>query len=603
MKDTTQMTKTVSKGKLYPLIMVIAVIPLIVHQKKCFTYLENYRWFTEEKMTSDFFLYYKSVLLIVMAVWMLFVILTKRKEKGWLKILPKFIIPMGVYGFLVFVSILFSEDYRFSLSGINDQYESGFVLLSYIVFFIYAYYALQNEFELQYLMKAWMISIGILCVIGVLQVIGHDFYATEFGKKLITNRELWEHLDSVSFSFGKNRVYLSLYNPNYVGVYASLALPVLCTLLLFYKKREIKIATAVLSVGMVIAIIGSESKTALLSIATVFVCAMILFRKKMLQYWKYLLGIFVGLIIVFFAVDTIIHHAFTNNIKLSLQSMKETRVSSVTSVETLKDEVVLHYKDTPIHIRYFRNDSQISFEVKDDNGNVIPTGARDGALYFEDERFQDILLTPVSFETFFGFQVSVGTEFEWYFSNETGEEGYYYYTPYGKWDKINNPPSVKIKENIFSGRGYLWSRTLPLLKNPKYFMVGSGPDTFTIVYPQDDYIGMELNGYKGSIVTKPHNLYLQIAVQTGVPSLIAFLALCIWYVVQSFRLYWKREFHDYYEQVGVGILLAVLGYLIAGIVNDSTVCVAPIFWILLGVGFAINQILLQQGKPENKTLV
>lgn len=603
MKDTTQMAKEVSKGKLYSLVMVMAIIPLIVHQKKCYTYLENYRWFTEQKTTSDFFLYYKSFFLIAMAVWMLFILVTRKKEKNWLKVLPKFMIPIGLYGVFILLSMLVSKDHRFSLEGTNDQYESGFVLLSYLVFFVYAYFTVKNEGELQYVMKAWMISIGILCVLGLLQVTGHDFYATDFGKKLITNRELWDSLDSVSFSFGKNRVYLSLYNPNYVGVYVSLALPILCTLLLFSKKKQIKIITGLLSIGMVIAIIGSESKTALLSIAIIFFCAILLFRKKMLKYWKYLLGICIGLFVMFFAVDTMIQHAFTNNIKNAIHSMKETRESVVTAVETLDNEVVIHYKGTPIHIQYSRNNTQISFELKDGNGNPILSSASDGSLYLTEQKFEGISLTPVSFGDFYGFQVSIGVEFEWYFSNETGEEGYYYYTPYGKWDKINNPPSVKIKENIFSGRGYLWSRTLPLLKNPKYFFLGSGPDTFTIVFPQDDYIGMELNGYKGSIVTKPHNLYLQIAVQTGVPSLIAFLVLCFWYVGQSFRLYWKRQFESYYEQVGAGILLAVLGYLIAGIVNDSTVCVAPIFWVLLGIGFSINQALLQQGKMKEKTLV
>ena len=602
MKDTSQSVKEVSKGKLYSLVMVMAIIPLIIHQKKCYTYLQNYQWFTEQETTSDFFLYYKSTFLIAMAIWMIVLLIMKGKEKNWLKTLPKFMVPIGLYGVFILISMITSKDHRFSLEGINDQYESGFVLLAYLVFFVYAYVTIKHEGELQYVMKAWLISIGVLCILGLLQVTGHDFYATNFGKKLITNRELWEHLDSVSFSFGKNRVYLTLYNPNYVGVYVSLALPILCILLLFCKKKQVKIVTALLSVGMVIAMIGSESKTAVLSIATVFLCAVVLFRKKLLQYWKYLLGVFIGLIVVFLGVDTMIHHAFTNNIKNSIQSMKEVKVPTVTAVETLEDEVVIHYKGTPIHIQYSRNNTQISFELKDGQGNIIPSSASDGSLYINDERFEGISLTPVSFEEFYGFQVSVGTEFEWYFSNEVGERGYYYYTPYGKWDKINNPPSVKIKENIFSGRGYLWSRTLPLLKNPKYFFLGSGPDTFTIVFPQDDYIGMELNGYKGSIVTKPHNLYLQIAVQTGVPSLIAFLALCFWYIGQSFRLYWKREFKTYYEQVGVGILLAVLGYLVAGIVNDSTVCVAPIFWVLLGIGFSINQTLLQQGKVEETTL-
>lgn len=603
MKGTVQTTREVSKGKLLPLVIVMAIIPLIVHQKRCLTYLQSYQWFTEQEYSSDFFLYYKSLFLITIGIWMLFALIGKKKEKNWIKTVPKYMMVAGAYGVLVVLSMIGSVNHRLSVRGTMDQFESGFVLLAYLICFIYVYRRLEHEGELQYLMKAWMISIGILAVLALLQVTGHDFYATDFGKKLITNQELWDRLDSVSFSFGKNRVYLSLYNPNYVGVYVSLALPILCTLLFFCKKREVKVVSALLSVGMLIAMIGAESKTALLSMVIVFFSAILLFRKKILQYWKYVLVVFVGFIAVFFAVDKMIDHRFTNTIKYAIQSMKETRNPVVTGIDTLEDEVVVHYKEKEIHIRHFYQNDSIAFEVKDENGNPILTSTRDGAVHLETEGLQEVSITPVSFETFYGFRVSIGGGHEWYFSNETGQEGYYFYTPYGKWDKINNAPGVKIKSHLFSGRGYLWSRTIPLLKNPKYFLLGSGPDTFTVAYPQDDYIGMEMNGYKGSIVTKPHNLYLQIAVQTGIPSLIAFLMLCFWYIGQSFRLYWKREFESYYEQVGVGIVLAVIGYLIAGISNDSTVCVAPVFWVLLGIGFAINKKLLQQEQVEEKTLV
>jgi len=118
---------------------------------------------------------------------------------------------------------------------------------------------------------------------------------------------------------------------------------------------------------------------------------------------------------------------------------------------------------------------------------------------------------------------------------------------------------------------------------------GSGPDTFTLIFPQDDYIGLENNGFKGSIVSKPHNLFLQIGIQTGVISLIAFLVLYLIYFIQSIRLYVKNKFESYSAQIGVGIFLATIGYMIGGITNDSTITVSPIFWILLGIGFAMNQ--------------
>ena len=42
--------------------------------------------------------------------------------------------------------------------------------------------------------------------------------------------------------------------------------------------------------------------------------------------------------------------------------------------------------------------------------------------------------------------------------------------------------------------------------------------------------------------------------------------------------------------MGISVMLGIVGYLAAGMFNDSVVSVAPIFWILLGVGAALNTI-------------
>ena len=143
--------------------------------------------------------------------------------------------------------------------------------------------------------------------------------------------------------------------------------------------------------------------------------------------------------------------------------------------------------------------------------------------------------------------------------------------------------------HLASGRGYIWDRTLPLLK--KYFWLGSGPDTFAIAFPNGDLVSMNNFGYGNQLMTKPHCMYLQIAVQTGVPSLIALLIFWGWYIVSSFRLYWKNSFEGYLSKFGVAILASVIGYLIMGLTNDSSITVAPIFFVLTGMGLGINHVL------------
>ena len=581
-----------NRSFLYPLVIVLAIIPLLVHQKIVPTRLEGYSWFSFSETAMDFFLYYKSVWLVIMAVIMLAILCIKAIENKEYRRIPECMIPIGVYGLLVILSILFSQNEALSIHGTMEQYESGFVVLGYLIFMYYAYMIVDTEDRAEFLIKAWVISIAILSILGLLQVLGHDFFATDFGKKLILSKDYWDSLDELTFKFGANRIYLTLYNPNYVGVYATLAIPILLSLMFFTKNIVGKIVYGILTVGMFICIIGSQSKTAFLSLAVVFIMAIIVSRKKIVQYWKFVvLGVFV-LVIVFFVFDASIGHAYTNNIKYAFQvlTQKQTSEPAISRVDTLENEVVIDYLNHSLHISYTRDGEDFSIQTIDDTGNIISTTQEENKIVLQDERFAGITITPILVSEQYGMEVVIGGR-TWYFTNEAseGDTSYYFYTPYGKWDKVNNPEIFKMKENMFSNRGYIWTRTIPLLK--ENIFIGSGPDTFTVEFPQDDYVGLENYGYKGSIVTKPHNMFLQIGVQTGVLSLIAFLAFYIMYFVQSIRIYIKGKFDTYASQLGVGIFLASIGYMIAGITNDSTITVAPIFWILLGIGFSMNKIV------------
>ena len=147
----------------------------------------------------------------------------------------------------------------------------------------------------------------------------------------------------------------------------------------------------------------------------------------------------------------------------------------------------------------------------------------------------------------------------------------------------------KGKENMATNRGYIWSRSIPLLKDT--ILIGHGPDTYAIYFPNNDFVGKFI-GFKGAntIVDKPHNLYLQIAINTGVLSLIAFLTLMLTYIISSFKAYFKKEsYAGIMESAGLGIFMAISMYLFTGLSNDSIVSVAPIFWILLGTGFVLNE--------------
>jgi hypothetical protein len=146
-------------------------------------------------------------------------------------------------------------------------------------------------------------------------------------------------------------------------------------------------------------------------------------------------------------------------------------------------------------------------------------------------------------------------------------------------------------EEIGTGRGFIWSRSLPLLKNT--ILLGHGPDTFGLYFPQHDYIGKLL--YLDSmreVVDKPHNYYLQIAIQTGVISLLSIIAMFMYYLISSFQLFRKTSLTNELSVLAVGIYTSFIGYIVSILFTDSIVSVAPVFWVLFAVGLSMNQRLL-----------
>ena len=76
--------------------------------------------------------------------------------------------------------------------------------------------------------------------------------------------------------------------------------------------------------------------------------------------------------------------------------------------------------------------------------------------------------------------------------------------------------------------------------------------------------------------------------------MIAVLVFYIWYFITSFRLYHTAAYQNGMEIIGVGLMLATFTYMIISFLNDSTVSVAPIYWVMMGMGVAVNEAVKKQ---------
>lgn len=587
------MTKSkVKKWYLVPLILLLTVVPLLVRVHEYKTGFAQFGWYPQSDTQQEFFLYYKALAIIAIAAVMCAVLayryMTKKKQFKW----SYELIPIAVYAGLTLLSSLFSQYKYFCFHGSSEIFESLWVLLGYCIILFYAYQFINTIEDVNCVMEWLTIGLGIMLVIGVLQAVGHDFFATQLGKILITGVTDKDLLDKVQIIFEKGRVFLTVYNPNYVASYFSLMIPIEIALLVKNKQIGYRILYSVMLVASLVCLLASGNRSGIVAFAVTIVFTIVLLFKYIVKAWKVVIpGVLVAAVIMaaFLSQNSLIIDKFTN-----LFSAVDRVEDPISEIITGDEDVTIKYLGEEFHIAYDVDaNGYITVSIQDKDGAQIANTFDEQAYNYTitDARFPGFTVQVVNLDEQITMYVRADN-FDWYFQKRDGS--YFYYNAFGQWVKINNAPRVAVNflEKKFEERGTIWSKTIPMLKNCILF--GTGADTYAVTYPQDDYVDKTYDFRTTAVDLKPHCFYLQVATQSGIPALIAVLVLFLWYLVKSFRLYRKALFQDDMEIIGVGLLLATFTYLIISFLNDSTVAVAPIFWIMLGMGISINEIVAKK---------
>lgn len=583
-------SKNPSIWLLLPIIFVISVLPFIVRLKVYQANLSGFSWFSYDDLYPDFFLYYKQIYFLIAVFIMACIALYKAYSDKKNIIYSRLLIPLAAYGILALLSSMFSKYRSYSFKGIHEQFESVFVLLGYCLIIYYCLQVIKTEQDVRLIVNCFVISILGMSLLGLTQYIGKDFFATDLGLKMILPNEYWATKETVQFNFDKNRVYLSFYNPNYVGSYSAMSASFLLVLAALTRKRKWMIPIYLTAaVGIFISLLGSKSKTGIIGLAVAGIFLIFILSKYLLKYFYLSIPMILLVLSVIFLFNKANDNVLFDRVKQATVFVKSD--PSLKDIITADDEVIIHYEDNKLHVRYIIENNYGSFYIEDENGTSVEMElvAENNEFVINDDRFPGFKLGSAFYDDTLLFYVTINNH-KWFFTNQTPDGSYYYFNRYGKLDKIITAPHALLSgyERYATGRGYIWSRTLPVLK--KHILLGSGADTFVMAFPQQDYVNLYNYGYDNSLMTKPHNLYLQVGVQTGVLSLIAFLVFYAMYFVSSIKLYIKGKFKSYYSQVGVAILVASVGYMILGLANDSSITVAPVFWVLLGLGVTVNHL-------------
>jgi hypothetical protein len=575
-----------------PLLLIAGFVPLIVYAK--YVDLEGTiqaLYWTGQRQYLDFFSYWKSVWVVILtAIALIFYIVLYKQKKLPFKNLKQYYIPLGIYAICVVLSTIFAKDTKTALWGFVDMYQGMFVLLSYVLITFLTINFVNSERDLTLFVKAFLFLMIVEGLLGITQYFGFDFFQTAVGKSLIVPGNL--KVDNLSFTFGPKTIYGTLFNTNFVGSFATLMLPLSIAFLLGAKTKKQRIISAIAVVLMIFVWIGCNSRAGYLGVAVASVFALWLFRKVIIKNWRISVSVFAVFIVMLVGLNVISDGALLRRLK-TFNVVEQINIIKEKEEKNFKFEDLVLGKDT------------ISIKT---NRQVLNMKLDNDKLYFLDENYNELEITRK------GNNIKLNDQDKYWEINKisipknypgvtiTTHWGYgtinFYFAQdgikiLGSGGRISDPiVADRFKpldglEKFMSGRGYIWSRTIPMLKT--YLIKGAGADNYPIAFPQDDFLAKLRNGSDASlIIDKPHNMYMQIGINTGVVSLIALVSVWVLYIISSLKLYTKITFNSLEEIVGASCLVSVIGYLATAMFNDHIVSVSPLFWIILGIGISIS---------------
>lgn len=634
--NNTNDTMKKDRQALIPVLIALCIIPLVILTHDYQTEFTQFPWFNNQELSQiDSFEHAKSILTIIIgaiaAVIIGFTEYSNVQKKKRLFANASLVVCgfVGVYMLMVILSSVFSEHTNLVfIGGGYSQWQTMWVLLAYGALFLYAYLFINSENRGLLTIKYMMITTGILSLLGTLQTVGYNPLKWGWVQSIITSQS---SVEGITFKDGVSSVILAFNNPNYVGPYIALVLPVVIAFIAtraFEDKTKMilcKVAGILIAIGLLITLKGAASSSGLIALLGGAVFAIIMVLSSLLSKKKpesdvtensdatenidatsqktnmtkgILISVIAVVIIVAGGIFTFKSTFVQNTLNKVLQGGEDTR--NIASIVNQKDElkVTLRNGEKFTLAMHFDANRTLSFTAYDEKKQPITVqpGTAQNSYVLADKRFAMITLTPNNFsvadnKVYSGFKFDdTPNAISWTFMNVDGE--WKYYTPFGKFIKLREIENFGFKnhQNIANRRGFIWSRTIPLMKD--YWFTGVGPNAFIIAFPNDDFVGSKRVGNNTTLVDKPHNSFLQTYIQTGGISAIAYAGLWVIYMIGSIRVLWGKKKYTDLEKLSLGLATGIFAFAISGITNDTIVGTQIIYWTLLGTGYAVNRTIV-----------
>ena len=577
-----------------------AILPFVTYLKVDTLTGNSARFFyNEEGLSVDLFLYYKEIFLLICAIFAILFFFGERifpenpvrhsplTDKR--KRLP--VILIGAYALLAILSALFSQNKEVVLMGTPHEYEGLAALLSYVVLFLTGLNYFSAEKPLKLLRIASTALVCAVCVLGLVEYLYKPLLEIPFLRSVSAPSEYSEYMKSLKTGFFSNMIALTFYNPNYLGGFCTLFFPAMIGAT-FSSKGILRIISAVGSVFLLFVLVASRSTAALYIVLLSAVIMIIIFRRAILTNIKWV-GAYACLIAAVFAgINILSSGQLTDALGRSLLNKKSSDTTdtstiekfSLTDIKSEGEKLWIVGKTDSLLVTVPKASSAASEQLvfEDTGGNKLLTNIDSSDIVsFSDERYKNIRLQVQ--ENRLAIELGYDSPLSFYIT-EDGIKGVgQNLIPIDKFSYPRTPFFEKFYGTA-TGRGYAWIKTIEML--PASAVLGKGPDNFALYFPHNDYVGLlNTHGSTDLMIDKPHNMYLQTAINTGIPSLLIILALLAIVFFKGFRFIINPKAAEAYEDIFFfksGMLIGVFAFALSGLTNDSMLCTSPQFWLILG---------------------
>lgn len=586
-----------------PISFVLAIVPLIVRAKE--VKLDEFSQTIWGVSTQyELFSQNKFILLAIFTVIAIFISIIYFKyifEKKD-KIVHIILLLTIIFLILSLLSSIFSPYKHIAFWGVYNRAEGFITIACYLLLFIYSIYTFKSTDNFRFVVIPILIIVFINAFLGMFQYAGDDLINTELGKLISIPTSIAEKTGGqLSLLYESGKLYGTLFHYNYVGSFVAVLLPILFCSMFIEDDIIFKIIIGLGFLAALWLLFGSTSRGGLVGVLGSIFIAIIMFGRLIFKNKKQLLIGICSIVVIILGLNFITNGSVFSRVPSLFKDAFS--IFSNTSDVNYKDLVPVKditNENGDVQVVFQNETLNISFEdnkykFTDSSNNKISISKGDDCYLLDNDK-----LSTVSFKLFKSseaadkmdvLQLAPTGDSKNSFLFKVKDDGSIHLVNPSNFEDIDIefPETFGFagKEKLGSARGYIWSRSIPLLKDN--LILGKGPDTFVLEFPQNDLIG-KYYAYDtpNMTVDKPHNLYLQIALNNGLIALIAFLGIMLIYIVDSLKLYALKKEYGTSELFGAAISLGVIGYLLAGVFNDSVISVAPIFWILLGGGVAVN---------------